>query len=417
MFLFFYNTIIFILSPLLFFVLFLRAFFKRKNFKFYLKRFYFGKSKYKGEMKKSVHFHGVSVGEILSLQNLISKIKEKNCEISISVGTSAGYETALRKYSSFSGKILPAPFELIFSVKNFLKKINPSIFIVAEAEFWFNLFYLLKKKDIPIWIVNFRLGNPKNYKRFSFYYKKVFSLIDLFFVPEKRYSDFLKEFGVESDRIVLTGNLKADFDFREIPDGEKENLIKSLKIAQGKKLFVCGSTTEGEEELLIKVFEKFRDKWQLIIAPRHIERAQSILNMIRKNSDLKVSLKTELKENYDVLILNTIGELFSVYSLADLAFVGGSLKPVGGHNVLEPVFHKKLTLTGPHYENFKDIVETLKRNDGIKILKEANEISNYLQMSREELKISGERGFEVLKAMRGAVDKILKEFEKREIKC
>ena len=416
MFFFFYNLILLLLSPFLFIILLLKSIFKRKSLNFYLKRFYFRREFFDGEIKRTVHFHGVSVGEILSLKGLIERVRKKKCEISISVGTSAGYKIAEKKYSSFSARILPAPFELFFSVNKFLKNINPSVFIIAEAEFWFNLFYFLKKREVPIWIVNFRLGKPSVYKRFSFYYKKVFSLVDLFFVPEKRYVVFLKEFGVNSEKIILTGNLKADINFQRIPDDEMELLGEKFKRDNSRKLFVCGSTTEGEEVQILKIYEKFKKDWQLIIAPRHPERSDNILNLIKKNTSLKASLKTKLKESCDVLILNTIGELFSVYSIADLVFVGGSLMPVGGHNVLEPIFHKKPTITGPFYSNFKDIVDTLQNNEGIIIVKKAKEISEYLNMSERELYNRGEKGFEALKKMGGAIKIILQEFEKR-IEC
>ncbi len=413
MFLFFYNLFLFIFSPVLLSLLFLRAIIKKKNFKFYLKRLYFQRE----SPVKAVHFHGVSVGEILSLKTLIEKVKERNCNITISVGTSSGFSTAKKKYSSGAHKIFPAPFELLFSIKSFLKNLEPSVFIVAEAEFWLNLYYFLKKRDIPIWIVNFRLGNEKNYKRFSFYYKKVFSLVDIFFVPEKRYADFLKSFGVDNDKIVLTGNLKADIEFKEISEEEKNKIKENLKIDKKRRVLVCGSTTEGEEELILKVFEKYKKGWQLIIAPRHIERSEYILKMIKEKTELKASLKTELSSEYDVLILNTIGELFNVYSIGDLAFVGGSLKPVGGHNVLEPIFHKVPTLTGNHYENFKDIVEKLKESKGIEILKKADDFEIFLNKEEKELIELGIRGFKALEKMRGGVKKILEKMEEKGIKC
>ncbi len=415
MFFFAYNFLLFLLSPLLFPLIFLRALLKGKDVRFYFKRLYFTKR----ISTKTVHLHGVSVGEVLSLKPLVKRLKEKDCETSISVGTSSGLKVAKKSYENATSLIFPAPYELLFSVNSFVKRISPALFIIVEAEFWFNLFYLLKKKKIPIWIVNFRIGNERNYKRFSFYYKKVFSMVDMFFVPEKRYVDFLSDFGVNRKRIKIIGNLKADVVFEKISEEKKRNLKEELKIDSSRRVFVCGSTTDGEEELLLKEYEKHKKDWQMIIAPRHIERSKEIFEKIKNSSSLKALLKTEIKNSneYDVLILNTIGELFSVYSIADLAFVGGSLKPVGGHNILEPIFHGVPVITGKYYENFKDLVEKLKEKEGIIIIENEKEISFFLNKRSEELTGMGEKGLKVLESMQGGSDTIIKEIERELGSC
>jgi 3-deoxy-D-manno-octulosonic-acid transferase len=349
------------------------------------------------------------------MDKLIRNIS-KNCDITVSSGTETGYKTALKRYP-ISDKILFSPYDFPFSVKSFINCVNPKIFIIAEAEFWYNLYFYLGKKDIPIWIINFRVGNKKAYLRLKFYYKRIFKFIDKFFIPSKDYIEFLKAFGVDESKIVFSGNLKADISYNEIDIKERANIKKRLKLTCGKKIFIAGSTSAGEEEELVKTIKKYKMSWKFIIVPRHIERAVEVKRIAEKNG-FKTEMITNLKNNnYDILIVNTIGELFKIYSIADLAFVGGSLVPSGGHNILEPIFHSVPTITGKFYKNFKELVDTIKQKGGLAVVDKATELSPFFEMDAEELKKLGETGKKALNEMKGAVEIILKELEKTGVKC
>ena len=385
---------------------------KGKSVSSVLKRFKYEQTE---KERENIHFHGVSVGEIISMGKLI-KTTAEHCDITISVGTETGYKTALKKYP-FSEKILFSPYDFPFSVKSFIDSVNPKIFIIAEAEFWYNLYFHLKKRGLPIWIINFRVGNKNSYLRLKFYYKRIFKLVDKFFVPSMDYIEFLKKFGVDENKIILSGNLKADISYNEIGEKEREKIKERLKLAQGKKIFVAGSTSAGEEEKLFKTIKKYKSDWKFIIVPRHIERAEEIRKTGEKEG-FKINMITDLKnDDYDLLIVNTIGELFKIYSIADLAFVGGSLVPTGGHNVLEPIFHSVPTITGKFYKNFQELVDTIHKEKGLMVINEAEEFSRYFEMDTEELKKIGENGKKTLNHMKGAVEIILKELEKAGVKC
>ncbi len=412
MFYLFYNLIFFAFFVPVAIIYLIISLIKGKPVNSFSKRFFYGG---KGKDKIDIHFHGVSVGEILSIEKLTKEISGK-LKYSVSVGTEAGYKTALKKYKT-AEKTMFSPFDFPFSVKSFVESVNPKIFIIVEAEFWYNLYYYIRKRDIPIWIINFRVGNKKAYLKLKFYYKRVFKFVDKFFVPSKDYSDFLKKFDVPEDKIILSNNLKADISYNKIDEQQKSAIKRRLRLKNNKKIFIAGSISLEEWKKIVKILKRYKQNWRFIVAPRHIEKSKEIKEISEKES-LKTEFITEIiNDDYDVVIVNTIGELFGIYSIGDLAFVGGSLIPNGGHNILEPVFHSVPTLTGHYYFNFKELVESLKKQEGIIIIDAAEELSNYLDMEKKELINIGKNGKRALNNMGGAVEIILKELKKAGIEC
>jgi len=409
MFFWLYNIIFIIFFIPVSLIYFISSLFRKKNLLPYFKKFFYKKNK---SSNKNIHFHAVSVGEVLSIKKILKELSKKNKNISLSIGTGAGYRLAFDRYKKYVDKILFSPLDLWFSVRSFVNNVNPRLFIVVEAEFWFNLYYFLNKKRIPIWLINFRVSNKKNYLRFKFYYKRVFSYVDKFFVPENEDKRFLLKFGVKEEKIIITGNLKIDISLERTVDINKEGIKQSLNIKNNKKILVCGSTFWDEEKRLLKFLKKFTSKWKILLAPRHIERSNDILNFAKKLG-YRACKKTQLKtQNYDVLIIDTIGDLYSIYSVADLAFVGGSLIPLGGHNVLEPVSHGVPTVTGKYYKNFKYAVDPLKKKNGIFIINDVKELIDLMKLSSKELEGFGKKSKRIIENMKGGSKIFFLYFEK-----
>ncbi len=407
-----YNFFLFLLLPFFVIFYFVYSIFKRKSFAHHIKRIFINYNFKIKSSKPVVLINAVSVGELQSIEFLLKKLKERGLYIVLSTTTKTGYELANRKYRDTADKITLFPFDFPFLIRRFIKSVNPSIVLSVEAEFWFNFFYYLKRKGIPLWIVNMRVSNERMYRVFKFYYKKVFSIPEIFFVPHERYLDFLKDFGVSSKKIVISGNLKVDIKDFKLQESTLSKIKKEVNLSGNEKLFILGSTAEGEEELFCKLFFDFKSRWKFIVAPRNIKRAKAIFNLL-KGCGLKVSLRTKAVKDFDVLIVDTIGELIYFYALSDIAFVGGSLVKKGGHNILEPISVGKLTLTGPYYYNFSDVVKELKDKNALIVINRVDDIYRFLKLSKEKLKKIGKKAREKLETLSGTTDLIVQYIEKR----
>jgi len=407
----FYNILLTVVFLPLLFLYLLRSWRRGRTAGHLLRRFFYGR---KGKPKGKVHIHAVSVGELISLQPLLKKFSEEGIGYTLSTGTEMGYVTAVKRYGASAQEVLYGPFDLLPSVISFQRSLRPSLLMITEAEFWLNLFWWFSRRGVPLWVVNFRVADPDKYRRFRFYYRRVFRCVDLFFLPNNEGKEFLQEFGVPEERMVVSGNLKADLPFSPMTGEERDLLRRSLHLPEGKPLLVCGSTVEGEEALLLESYLPFRERWTMVLAPRHLERVEGVERFL-SDKGLKVRRRSGLEESLpsgeeaDVILLDTMGELARIYGLADLAFVGGSLVPHGGHNVLEPLFHGVATTTGPYNDNFKSLVADLSEEEAIAVLPEASALRPFLSLSRDELRMRGEKGKGVVEGMAGASDVILRQ--------
>ncbi|GAB4408334.1 MAG: 3-deoxy-D-manno-octulosonic acid transferase [Thermodesulfovibrionales bacterium] len=308
-----------------------------------------------GEGRLLIWVHAVSVGEVISAAPLIRELKDRypSVRVVLSTITDTGQKVAHERLSDIADMIY-LPLDLPFSVRRLLRKIRPDIFITIETELWPNIFRILKKKGIPILVMNGRLSERSfdGYRKIRFFMKGVVRCVDLFGMQDRIYADRIVGLGADKDRVEVIGNFK--FDIRppeKIP--EWTGLLKWPVI-------LAGSTHEGEEELILSVFERLRIDFpglNLIIAPRHPERFKRVEDLIKrkgleyvKRSELNSSLVT--RHSSLVIFLDVIGELASVYGAADVAIIGGSFIEHGGHNPLEPAFWGKPIICGPHMENF-----------------------------------------------------------------
>ncbi len=328
--------------------------------------------------KKSIVFYGVSVGEVLALQNLIKETKKQfpGFNIVVSTGTRTGQETAKQKLSDAADYITYFPFDFPFCINNFFKKVNPEIIIVAETELWPNIGYCCNKNKIPLIIVNGRMSDRTygSYKKLALFFAPVLKKYTKILTQSESDNKKLVSIGANPDTTQIMGNLKFDIEV---------NLDNFSPIEKNPddKIIIAGSTHIGEDEIILTVFNKIRkDNIKLLVAPRHPERNDSVYNLFRQTR-LRIGRRSNGDDftNHDIIILDTLGELGKMYSICDFAFIGGSFNKTGGHNPLEAVIFNKPVISGPNVQNFKDIYAIITRTDAGVIVKNETELMGQMQ--------------------------------------
>jgi len=417
---FFYNTLLIlltlILSPFGLIILMLR---KKYRCGFIQKCGFYTKSQsFKKLKKRPVWIHAVSVGEVMATTPLVKLIKKTypDLPIILSTVTETGNFTAQHNTKGVD-QVIYFPFDYNFIVKRVISKISPLLFVTLETELWPNFSRELQLQNIPSMVISGRISSEsfKSYSFFSFFFKRVLSNIDCFCMQTKTDADRIIHIGASSEKVVVTGNIKFDLQIPGITTEEKNEVQNNLHIKDSQKIFIAGSTHRGEEEIIIKVFTALKKKINnlvLILAPRHPERFDEVEDLL-KSSKIPYLRKTALsktsKENqHHVILLDTIGELAKSYSIADIVFIGGSLVPVGGHNVLEPAVFSKPVIYGKHMDNFREVVSLLQKKKGAI---QVNNVGEFIEQSllllnnKELCRQIGETSFKVIKENSGAVNK------------
>jgi 3-deoxy-D-manno-octulosonic-acid transferase len=375
--------------------------------------------KEKDPQKKSVWIHAVSVGEVLSLQNLIQEVKEMHPDwrIDFSCLTESGYRMAREKLGE-ADEIFFVPLDLGFIVKKFFRRLKPDVFVLAESEFWPHLLREAKRKTNGVLLVNGRISarSFKRHKRFRFLMNRILSQVSLFLVQTERDKAMLEKIGVDPEIVRVAGNLKAEIELPLLSPQDLKDLRDSLSIPDEAKVIVAGSVRKGEEEPLLRAFLQAREtkpELLFILAPRHPERAGEV-EKICQRYPFQVRMRTAVQTGtkWDILILDTLGELARIYALSDIAFVGGSLVPWGGHNLLEPAFYAKPVFFGPHMDNFAHLAEIFVEAGAARILKEQGGLASAFSLKDEDEYIEmGRKAKSTLQSLQGATKKSLRALE------
>ena len=373
----------------------------------------------------SIWVHASSVGEVFCSIPVLKRLKKESpqAKIVLTTMTSTGNKTA--KTSLPEGdKVLFVPIDHPWIVQRTIKKIRPSILLIAETELWPNLLRLCGNKRIPIILFNGRISQKSfpRYVFFKFFFRECLRYISLFLMQTEEDRTRIIEIGADPQKTRVVGNLKFDQTFPDFSGEAIDKMAKALGFHGKEEVFIAGSTHSGEEEIfisLLKELKKMNPHVVLILAPRHLERLDEVEKILKKESVSwvrKSSLPSGAggldQKPSDVILLDTMGELMTVYGLGTLVFVGGSLVPIGGHNPLEPLFHKKCVLFGPHMFNFLEISQRLIEAGGAVQVSGKEELSSQLrrllldERARKEL---GERGYQFLKKHQGATERMFEE--------
>ena len=371
----------------------------------------------------SIWLHAVSVGEVYAAAPLINVLLQRypNNPLVITTMTITGSETVSRLFAGQVSHVY-IPYDLPFAVKNFLKRIQPKLAIIMETELWPNLFYYCAKKHIPVAIVNARLSYKsfKNYSRLGKYIHPMLTSITIIAAQTSLDAERFIKLGLAPQRAQVIGNIKFDahLDEKKIAEG------KALRKTWGERpVWVAASTHAGEEEYILKALEEIKKVFPsilLVLVPRHPNRFDDVISLCSQN--FKTLSRTQQAQygtlcdpSTDIFIGNTLGELALFYATANIVFVGGSLLPIGGHNLLEPAMLSLPIVTGQYLFNFTEISELLIQNKAtIKIENPAllsTEIINLLKNS-EKGKQMGERAQALVLAGQGALGRYMDLIEK-----
>lgn len=319
--------------------------------------------------EQSIWVHAVSVGEVLALGGLVAALKAESPEMPIYVSTTTLTGQRLARERFGEQYVFYMPLDLPFLINPFVRAIRPKMLVLAETELWPNVLRMVRNQGAQIAVVNARISDRSlpGYLRFRFLLRRVLSKVSVFLAQTEVDRERLIAIGATPERAFVTGNLKFD-----VKAPGESALARALgnAIAPDRHVLVFGSTVDGEEHLLMPCVKSVLSDFPnstIILAPRHPERFDAVADLLRTSglTFWRRSAWNSAPIAGGVLLLDTIGELASIYSLADVAFVGGSLVPRGGHNILEPAQFGKPILIGPHYDNFRDIVRAFLAADAV----------------------------------------------------
>jgi 3-deoxy-D-manno-octulosonic-acid transferase len=364
-------------------------------------------------VRPTVWIHAVSVGEVLAVSRLVEELRRglPQFRLVISTTTDAGQKLARTRFGEEN--VFYFPLDFAFAVRPYLRALQPQLIILAETEFWPNFLRLARQSGSRVAVVNARISDRSwpGYRRFRPVLQGILRNIDLFLAQTQDDAIRLRDIGAEPDRVQVSGNLKFDV---EMPPATP--ILSSLREAFGRAaagpVMVCGSTVEGEEPLLLDAFAevlKTHLNAVMILAPRHPERFREVLQLLEQ-CKIRFWRRSAWQGEAiagGVLLVDSIGELAALYALGDIAFVGGSLVPRGGHNIIEPAQHGLPIMVGLHTENFRDIVSLFQRNDAVRIVGPSKlpAVLMDLLSDQEERLALGERAAETLKTQTGATQR------------
>ena len=364
-----------------------------------------------------IWIHGVSVGETVAASPLISEIRElyPHYKIIFSTVTNTGREMA-KKLIAADGLIY-FPFDFPWTVKKVLTLLKPKLVILMETELWPNFIRTANSMGTKVMLANGRISerSARRYKFLGSFFKEMLNKIDVLAMQSEQDLRYILDLGAEREKVFNFGNTKYDLSSNDIDPRIKGKFTNELQIEGAYPVLVVGSTHANEEEELIPVYKKLKDEYEnlvMILAPRHLERLNEIQPLYEKLG-IPTVRRTELissNRKASVIFLDTIGELFSVYSVADLVFIGGTLAKIGGHNILEPAAHGKTIFVGPYMYNFKEIFQLfLKHKACIQVgnNKELTEKMLYYLKNREESEIKGRNAFNIVQENKGATKRIV----------
>jgi 3-deoxy-D-manno-octulosonic-acid transferase len=366
-----------------------------------------------GDETTLVWVHAVSVGEVLAIAGIVEQLKHARpgLRVVVSTTTLTGQKLAQQRFGDQNVFFFPLDFAIC--IRPYIRALRPDMVVLAETEFWPNFLRLARDSGARVAVVNARISDRSlpRYRRWRGLLSDVLANVDLFCAQTEEDARRLREIGALAERVTVAGNLKFD----AAPPG-RSSLVEEMRTAirhgGATPVIVCGSTVEGEEAAAMREFFSYRRERQpkalLVVAPRHPERFESVATDAKE-----ASLPLVRRSGWNgepltggVFLLDSIGELAAVYELADVAFVGGSMVPRGGHNILEPAFFGKATMVGPFTENFRDVVEQFELGTAIVVAGDFAALFD-LADDRQRAAELGRRARAVLQQNQGATQRTL----------
>ena len=365
--------------------------------------------------ERPIWIHAVSVGEAGVASLLVKALKQKiNQPLVVSVVTQTGHRLA-EKLIGEDAKIIYAPVDISFIVNRFLNLVSPHLFILLETELWPNLINGLYNRKVPIALINGRISphSLRGYSQIKFLTRRILEKINLFCMQTEEDKKRIIALGARPETVEVTGNMKFDnVDYAGSETGLSDYNLK-LWIKSDELLFIAGSTHPPEEKIILGVYKNLLSDFanlRLLIAPRHIERADEIERLVAKFgfNALRMSDATYHPSpitHHQILLLDTIGQLKQLYKFASVVFIGGTLIKKGGQNILEPAFFAKPVIFGPHMFNFTEIASLYLSNNAAIQVKSKEELEQAVRRifnNTQEASAMGARAKEIIYSQKGA---------------
>jgi 3-deoxy-D-manno-octulosonic-acid transferase len=364
-----------------------------------------------------IWLHAVSVGEVLAVTRLVKTLDEALPEYSVAISTTTRTGQALARERFGANRVFYCPLDLPWAVRAYLKALKPRMLVLAETEFWPNLLNGCFRRGIPVAVVNARISDRSwpRYQMLRRLWTPLLGRLGAVLAQSEVDAERLIAIGCAPERMTVAGNLK--FDVRAAEEAGATRLLKAS--AAGLRFVVAGSTLDGEEAALLDAWPKLLatdPKLVMVLAPRHPERFAAVAALLEKSGQRWTRRSkwgekpAEALQPGEIVLLDTIGELASLYSLASAAFVGGSLVPAGGHNPLEPAQFGVPIVMGPHYANFVAITDSLRKHDALRIAAKEELTGVLIELLRDRTAAAemGSRAREVFERRAGATERCVK---------
>jgi len=418
----FYNLILWAFSITALPVFLAKMIFSRKKREIFAQKLGFIPEKILTKMQGEprVWVHAVSGGEVSAIHPLIRQLRDlypQAC-LMLSTGTATGMKIAEERIPEATGSFF-FPLDFPFVVRKVIRQMRPDLFIIAETELWPNFLRIVKEEGARTMLANGRISERsfERYRKIRFFFTAVLDNFDAMSMIRVQDGERIISMGADPVKVFVNGNCKFDQAAYSANPAFLEEMKNLLGIDEGEKVFVAGSTHEGEEEAVIRVFLKIRRHYPeaiLILAPRHIERSERVEKLLERYGIRDFLRRSRLDgqkwKGAKVILWDTFGELFKVYSLGTVVFCGASLVPRRGQNILEPAAWGKVVLYGPSMEDFLDAHQLLASVGAGIMVQNEEELAErclYLYAHPHELKERGEAGREALLAQRGATQRNL----------
>jgi 3-deoxy-D-manno-octulosonic-acid transferase len=366
-----------------------------------------------------IWLHAVSVGESIAARPLLKALRRRYPAHAIIVSNTT--ETGRGTAAAFPEKDLCIyfPFDFLPAVRRALGSLRPELVIIMETEIWPNFTREATARGVPVILANGRISDRSfaGYLRFSWFFRHALQLFSRLCMQTETDCDRIIAIGAPAGRTLRSGNLKYDIPYRHVSRDEKQRLKGQYSIPDGLLVLMAGSTHAGEEQTVIDAFRKLLplfDGLFLVLVPRHPERAGEVATLLER-SGIPFRRRSALPgpegfRNGEALLVDTVGEMMGLYALSDVAFVGGSLVPTGGHNLLEPASLGVPSVFGPHMSNFREIAElVLRYGAGVQVesAEGLTESFRTLLTSAELRQVLGQNGLKLMRDNGGATERHL----------
>jgi len=375
----------YLIAPYLLFRLFLKGRHNKAYQKRMAERFGYSAAPIK---QPDIWVHAVSLGETIAIIPLLERLLSNKHQLLITSMTPTGAECVLRH---FGDRVLHRyiPYDMAYTMRRFYKNFRPKIGIIVETELWPNLINEAHKAHIPLCIINARLS-PQSYRGYHYiawFMKPLLSRLSAIYAQSHEDALRFKALGAPAEWVITVGNMKFDLPIAGID--QTDFLLLKQQWGSHRPVLILASTHAPEEQLFLSLLHRYQQlipDLLLVIAPRHPERFSEVIQLSEKMgfSTAKRTEPQTISTNTQVLIANSLGELLGFYACSDYAFVGGSLVPVGGHNILEPIAMGIPVMSGQHVHNFKAIIDMLLAKDAIILVDSAEDVYEYIRLLMDD---------------------------------